>query len=104
MIRRPPRSTRSHTLIPYTTLFRSDVDYHIQTAFPRSSLQTARRRCKCFENALIGEIFGQSVKPPESIERPSDNSSVERSEEQTSELQSLMRISSDVFCLKKKKQ
>src|SRR3546814_11087942 len=92
MIRRPPRSTRTDTLFPYTTLFRSlpqrlpapdDLSVH-----PRRGLRAevhdrdAARRC-----ADIGLRPGLEVS---------------RSEEHTSELQSLMRISYAVFCLKKK--
>src|SRR3546814_6184089 len=76
MIRRPPRSTRTDTLFPYTTLFRS----------PRSRLCGMRNRASC----------GYC-----SARRPCGQA--ERSEEHTSELQSLMRISYAVFCLKKKK-
>src|SRR3546814_5305246 len=79
MIRRPPRSTRTDTLFPYTTLFRS----HCGT-FPRSC-----------------EIRGPSSAP---CRRWSSSSAHVRSEEHTSELQSLMRISYAVFCLKKKKK
>src|SRR3546814_20019852 len=75
MIRRPPRSTRTDTLLPYTTLFRSVAPAHAG-ASPRPF---HRQR---------GE---QSDRP------------MARSEEHTSELQSLMRISYAVFCLKKKK-
>src|SRR3546814_3714752 len=75
MIRRPPRSTRTDTLFPYTTLFRS-----------RTSGPTASRRS------------------PSSTPMASRGASTpSRSEEHTSELQSLMRISYAVFCLKKKK-
>src|SRR3546814_4640900 len=76
MIRRPPRSTRTDTLFPYTTLFRS--------------------------SSLFASITNiTSGMPPMSRMPPSD---ISRSEEHTSELQSLMRISYAVFCLKKKKQ
>src|SRR3546814_11060774 len=82
MIRRPPRSTRTDTLFPYTTLFRS------QGRVPRRHLADepgGRRRHR-----------GRG--------RPSDvRGALRRSEEHTSELQSLMRISYAVFCLKKKK-
>src|SRR3546814_5556985 len=71
MIRRPPRSTRTDTLFPYTTLFRSPSC----GARPQPLFDTQAA-------AALG---------------------VERSEEHTSELQSLMRISYAVFCLKKKK-
>src|SRR3546814_7094329 len=82
MIRRPPRSTRTDTLFPYTTLFRS-----------RS---TARKAAGCTIRSIIPTCWTrQSIRCwcPEV-----------RSEEHTSELQSLMRISYAVFCLKKKKQ
>src|SRR3546814_9942678 len=76
MIRRPPRSTRTDTLFPYTTLFRSDVvNVHVLDHM---------------QNNVIGEVQ-RSVLP-----------GAQRSEEHTSELQSLMRISYAVSCLKKK--
>src|SRR3546814_3502750 len=82
MIRRPPISTRTDTLFPYTTLFRS-LSYH--EGVPGHHLEKAVTR------ALTGlpkfRAFGGY-----------------RSEEHTSELQSLMRISYAVFCLKKKKR
>src|SRR3546814_2365036 len=80
MIRRPPRSTRTDTLFPYTTLFRSFV------VRPRSPI---RRACG---------------NPDSAMARSTRASPSARSEEHTSELQSLMRISYAVFCLKKKKQ
>src|SRR3546814_15441374 len=73
MIRRPPRSTRTDTLFPYTTLFRS------------------------FGPVLL-------ISPPVMAVRKFNRSAADRSEEHTSELQSLMRISYAVFCLKKKKK
>src|SRR3546814_2165198 len=96
MIRRPPRSTRTDTLFPYTTLFRSDR--HIP-AMPEAS--------------CAGLKFPD--KPPSTAQdrhgAPSGPHSLSRykmrpyrSEEHTSELQSLMRISYAVFCLKKKKK
>src|SRR3546814_12580968 len=94
MIRRPPRSTRTDTLFPYTTLFRS-VEGNC-----RISAATA---CGAFRKrpgpgvALHGGGIGPAVR---FFKDPSDA----RSEEHTSELQSLMRISYAVFCLKKKKQ
>src|SRR3546814_13502457 len=84
MIRRPPRSTRTDTLFPYTTLFRSIR----------------------MQGQPIGEEFGpchadlQGDRARIAIQRLNRNG---RSEEHTSELQSLMRISYAVFCLKKKK-
>src|SRR3546814_4527550 len=84
MIRRPPRSTRTDTLFPYTTLFRSTL-----LAFTWHSLvvQTHVHRVS------VTVTHGGEAK------RVSPH---ERSEEHTSELQSLMRISYAVFCLKKK--
>src|SRR3546814_2787743 len=80
MIRRPPRSTRTDTLFPYTTLFRSPW----------------------LPNSAVAAI---PAAPPGRLNKlalVTENDSV-RSEEHTSELQSLMRISYAVFCLKKKK-
>src|SRR3546814_1779516 len=86
MIRRPPRSTRTDTLFPYTTLFRSPVG----GAVPRS-LAAVTRQVLC--RAGVAEAaMSDIIKELEA-----------RSEEHTSELQSLMRISYAVFCLKKKK-
>src|SRR3546814_8286513 len=88
MIRRPPRSTRPDTLFPYTTLFRS-----------HDRIQRFRR-CACHQRNPIRACPSNSrlpsSSPPRLPPRP-------RSEEHTSELQSLMRISYAVFCLKKKK-
>src|SRR3546814_1364823 len=82
MIRRPPRSTRTDTLFPYTTLFRS-----------RNGQALARASSFAYRDAAL------TVRDMPS--RGTD-SQCERSEEHTSELQSLMRISYAVFCLKKK--
>src|SRR3546814_1867489 len=84
MIRRPPRSTRTDTLFPYTTLFRS----------PRSNSTSSM----C---SAAGTARGSA---PHCSTGRSRTRAVQRSEEHTSELQSLMRISYAVFCLKKKKQ
>src|SRR3546814_8575928 len=89
MIRRPPRSTRTYTLFPYTTLFRSVEDEAIEPA--REQIAFA---LLAHHRLDIGEAVAL---------RPSTSASVNRSEEHTSELQSLMRISYAVFCLKKKK-
>src|SRR3546814_2291780 len=101
MIRPPPRSTRTDTLFPYTTLF-------------RSSGQVARGSRYMPEQAQAPAIFenvSRAIRPsPQEIARnPRARSSTlrsatRRSEEHTSELQSLMRNSYAVFCLKKKKQ
>src|SRR3546814_8344353 len=92
MIRRPPRSTRTDTLFPYTTLFRSAL-----------LVQPHRVGCgQCRGNRLrIGRdgLVDQVRAPPREGERIGI---ALRSEEHTSELQSLMRISYAVFCLKKK--
>src|SRR3546814_1080015 len=79
MIRRPPRSTRTDTLFPYTTLFRSPV-----------TLEGFNRRVSIWKTKSGSEVSTLN------------NCSALRSEEHTSELQSLMRISYAVFCLKKK--
>src|SRR3546814_4891480 len=101
MIRRPPRSTRTDTLFPYTTLFRSTGTQWRQI-WPRHYVHRwrARHRHGSGETLMsIGRLNHVGIATP-SIEK-----SVEmRSEEHTSELQSLMRISYAVFCLKKKKQ
>src|SRR3546814_8412457 len=86
MIRRPPRSTRTDTLFPYTTLFRSDRCAH--------SARPTRR-------SAMGDRQAGARDLPDR-RRHSDHCRG-RSEEHTSELQSLMRISYAVFCLKNKK-
>src|SRR3546814_9821137 len=108
MLRRPPRSTRTDTLFPYTTLFRSTTRH-------RRSGATFRARLRCrverdgFAVRLCVEMrraeAPRSVEPvvPARVRCRFDVSLYERSEEHTSELQSLMRISYAVFCLKKKK-
>src|SRR3546814_10576967 len=93
MIRRPPRSTRTDTLFPYTTLVRSHAPSPgagRQPAFPPA------RRCRPGPARRARRCSG-SNRPPRGRRRA-------RSEEHTSELQSLMRISYAVFCLKKKKK
>src|SRR3546814_7188408 len=93
MIRRPPRSTRTDTLFPYTTLFRSILP----KAANSCATQGVREGAGCPRRVgAIGEVG-----PPE-VTRPGSRSGGTRSEEHTSELQSLMRISYAVFCLKKK--
>src|SRR3546814_4945286 len=91
MIRRPPRSTRTDTLFPYTTLFRSLLRFSTAKRaelsepddVPRETVLTTRR----------GSDIGSAM---------TNRAVFDRSEEHTSELQSLMRISYAVFCLKKK--
>src|SRR3546814_1398944 len=87
MIRRPPRSTRTDTLFPYTTLFRSE-DWAWEGPAQLASLRIATS----YPALLGGWLREQGI----------DAEIVARSEEHTSELQSLMRISYAVFCLKKK--
>src|SRR3546814_8664092 len=107
MIRRPPRSTRTDTLFPYTTLFRSGcavdflhlrvnrreivrrADDHLDWQTAASCWQGRWLECRCIDTSdrrTLSVDFGLNF----------------RSEEHTSELQSLMRISYAVFCLKKK--
>src|SRR3546814_10363714 len=99
MIRRPPRSTRTDTLFPYTTLFRSTLFEDV------SDRPTQRHGEPCIYARLIGsrpEFYPPLRKA--FIDRRIDVGDLDgRSEEHTSELQSLMRISYAVFCLKKKK-
>src|SRR3546814_1434151 len=87
MIRRPPRSTRTDTLFPYTTLFRSAELLDAEGRFLVLDAH-AQPDVRITVRPVSGEA---AVNPPR------------RSEEHTSELQSLMRISYAVFCLKKKK-
>src|SRR3546814_2730963 len=128
MIRRPPRSTRTYTLFPYTTLFRSasaphiaesaaavgrilahgDPVYGINTGFGKlasvridaADLATLQR------NIVLSHAAGTGAPSPAPVVRlmmALKLASLARSEEHTSELQSIMRISYAVFCLKKKK-
>src|SRR3546814_3634888 len=106
MIRRPPRSTRTDTLFPYTTLFRS-FEGRCQLRSPWLTILLSR---KLNFNLHVSRITTNEPSPskraavlPAKIWLP-QNKSMHRSEEHTSELQSLMRISYAVFCLKKKKQ
>src|SRR3546814_3860017 len=108
MIRRPPRSTRTDTLFPYTTLFRSTNKGSLEEFLKNynqieeiiakygsiyqttSSIEHTSRPRRHISNAKLSEMLFRNEKI------------TERSEEHTSELQSLMRISYAVFCLKKK--
>src|SRR3546814_4343267 len=94
MIRRPPRSTRTDTLCPYTTLFRSAAHVEQDGARPvdQAGVREGRRD-------QTGHRPLRRPAPPTAARRHRQP----RSEEHTSELQSLMRISYAVFCLKKKK-
>src|SRR3546814_7463537 len=130
MIRRPPRSTRTDTLFPYTTLFRSSKT--VQHRAPQIGAESTRFRCRSdggleyllkalarqalgypldpplTEQRMLGEqlrtrvleqLF-QALCAPEAEEMSQPFPQIGRSEEHTSELQSLMRISYAVFCLK----
>src|SRR3546814_9014089 len=104
MIRRPPRSTRTDTLFPYTTLFRSIRQLKTESAGGLPYRVMSRQNPDLAEqDDIVGiipsEIRFQVAAAPE-LEVVFKN--IVRSEEHTSELQSLMRISYAVFCLKKK--
>src|SRR3546814_3587796 len=112
MIRRPPRSTRTDTLFPYTTLFRSlstdpprvvaarlGVDEHLLAGLAVAHEHVGRRGAPLLERVLRLPL---DLFPLRVVGEPPCEDGV-RSEEHTSELQSLMRISYAVFCLKKKK-
>src|SRR3546814_8498498 len=95
MIRRPPRSTRSDTLFPYTTLFRSADD---QIFHPEGAWRAEPTASSSGNRDMRSFAFDDSGTPRD----PGRGIQCGRSEEHTSELQSLMRISYAVFCLKKK--
>src|SRR3546814_1764619 len=100
MIRRPPRSTRTDTLFPYTTLFRSHAHHH-------EGFGDAGRRGPRHPRQVRRDPRHPSLDPQPEARRGGADAALRRrlrSEEHTSELQSLMRISYAVFCLKKKKK
>src|SRR3546814_8445282 len=105
MVRRPPRSTRTDTLFPYTTLFRSIQRTHLrhesreQIELPIGFGDEAGERLPPVAALHIVAAFDQRAARRVGLVGRRQ----ERSEEHTSELQSLMRISYAVFCLKKKK-
>src|SRR3546814_1365127 len=128
MIPRPPRSTRTDTLFPYTTLFRSTIAHGDDLEIRRLSLINDEDRPRIIEITSYAEIvlapaqdaarhpaFSKLFVGAEALpggdgllftrppRNPAEKPPVMRSEEHTSELQSLMRISYAVFCLKKKK-
>src|SRR3546814_6496258 len=92
MIRRPPRSTRTDTLFPYTTLFRSPHRRNLAEGQPADG--RGERHPQIVEGHHQAGLAGREAAGDRQV----------RSEEHTSELQSLMRISYAVFCLKKKKK
>src|SRR3546814_9408577 len=91
MIRRPPRSTRTDTLFPYTTLFRSRPSPPRRRGSMNTAVPVLKRLCPWIP-AFARRVRKEPLNPPR----------LRRSEEHTSELQPLMRISYAVFCLKKK--
>src|SRR3546814_8440441 len=95
MIRRPPRSTRTDTLFPYTTLFRSPMAL-MKTTSP------GFQYCQACIRPTVRPALPTTLLMASALESPA-TTAARRSEEHTSELQSLMRISYAVFCLKKKK-
>src|SRR3546814_13050650 len=101
MIRRPPRATRTDSRFPYTTLFRSLA----QCLHGGGDLLAIGAELLCQqrqESMPPGRVQGQIGSPEFGGARPCRHLPALRSEEHTSELQSLMRISYAVFCLKKK--
>src|SRR3546814_1256223 len=114
MRRRPPRSTRTDTLFPYTTLFRSrrlERTAAQERRKPRALLPPLRRQGRAGEGLRglmrwLRIVAPALTQPPPSLPLPAQGEgpgrALGRSEEHTSELQSLMRISYAVFCLKKK--
>src|SRR3546814_9674822 len=123
MIRRPPRSTRTDTLFPYTTLFRSLLrrntrNPEVETLSPSCASCHAISQSLDFSAAIMIRALSAAIQPRNRLRSDDDKRSPEmklpaiairslhifisRSEEHPSELQSLMRISYAVFCLKKK--
>src|SRR3546814_10319514 len=116
MIRRPPRSTRTDTLFPYTTLFRSVVPPLVMQAVEAAQAEQflmLRVHPSVREEVAAGLGAVRQAHPAVGVIELVEDVSLDpmscvvvseaRSEEHTSELQSLMRISYAVFCLKKKK-
>src|SRR3546814_8351934 len=106
MIRRPPGSTRTDTLFPYTTLFRSlpwlgmaAMRHDFPALNPDGMIAVRYYEPPSDLIEMVGSIYLFTANMP----HVSDHVRADRSEEHTSELQSLMRISYAVFCLKKKK-
>src|SRR3546814_3896267 len=110
MIRRPPRSTRTDTLCPYSALFRSylEVDYDLSDVMFVTTANTLRMPGPLLDRMEVIRIPGYTEDEKVQIAQryliPKQMKDHGRSEEHTSELQSLMRISYAVFCLKKKRK
>src|SRR3546814_9801423 len=109
MIRRPPRSTRTDTLFPYTTLFRSPAcpTQVVETVETVETVEEVEVHLDVEIDLPIDEFLPKYDEVEYELPIPEDvleRSAPVRSEEHTSELQSLMRISYAVFCLKKKKK
>src|SRR3546814_6227473 len=102
MIRRPPRSTRTDTLFPYTTLFRSL--FLFQSTLKRVLMLA--RIVNDLRHLGLGNLVGEHAAHADAplVDMQHNAGRFLRSEEHTSELQSLMRISYAVFCLKKKQK
>src|SRR3546814_6385695 len=103
MIRRPPRSTRTDTLFPYTTLFRSRAAEDRNAHQHEAATGDGNQR-ECTDACAAGVVLAiPANRKGDQLDFGADQIH-RRSEEHTSELQSLMRISYAVFCLKKKNQ
>src|SRR3546814_10018355 len=105
MIRRPPRSTRTDTLFPYTTLFRSLDELRLRRV--RRARRPRKRRERGLSVSASHPSYDELSDEQKTVAAPGTCGRAlvtgrPRSEEHTSELQSLMRISYAVFCLKKK--
>src|SRR3546814_4218239 len=96
MIRRQPRSTRTDTLFPYTTLFRSTVR---ERQLPRRRIRRIEQHTHHDAQSDIDHVVSRAA----AVREAGSVAGQHRSEEHTSELQSLMRNSYAVFCLKKQK-
>src|SRR3546814_8264457 len=101
MIRRPPRSTRTDTRFPYTTLFRSGVSVIGPIMYREFKRRILPQRLFHRKNTRVSSRLGSPESAYFTLFAANDLPAL-RSEEHTSELQSLMRISYAVFCLKKK--
>src|SRR3546814_4384331 len=106
MRRRPPRSTRTDTLFPYTTLFRSGLPFRDRAVVDLEADRALGDVAVAVHRLVVvdeGRLQCGIEPAPAPLRAGPGRLGVDRSEEHTSELQSLMRISYAVFCLKKKK-